>query len=82
MNVRFNIDPDTDQPHIYGHGVTEDDVLDVLKRPIENRAGSGDSRVLLGRTRVGRFLRAIECPLTMMAKACLSSRPSRSPVNP
>ena len=59
MNVRFYIDPDTEQPHIAGHGVTEEEVFDVLRRPLENRAGSGDSRVLIGRTSAGRFLRVI-----------------------
>jgi len=59
VNVRFYIDPESEQPHIYGHGVTEEEVLDVLRRPLENRAGSGNSRVLIGRTSAGRFLRAI-----------------------
>lgn len=59
MDVRFNIDPDTEQPHIYGHGVSESKVLDVLWQPLENRAGSEGSRVLIGRTRAGRVLRVI-----------------------
>ena len=59
MNIRFYIDPDTQQPHIYGHGVSESEVLDVLWRPLDSRAGAGDSRVLIGRTRAGRVLRAI-----------------------
>ncbi len=59
VHVRFYTDRDTQQPHIYGHGVTEAEVLDVLRRPIENRAGSQDSRVLIGRSSAGRFLRVI-----------------------
>ena len=59
MNIRFHIDPDTQQPHIYGHGVSESEVLNVLWQPLENRAGSHDSRVLIGRTRAGRILRVI-----------------------
>ena len=39
MDIRFNIDPETGQPHIYEHGVTEDEVGEVLRRPGEDRAG-------------------------------------------
>ena len=35
MNLRFYIDPETDAPHIYRHGVDEAEVEDVLRRPIE-----------------------------------------------
>ena len=44
MDVRYYIDPETDLPHIYRHGVEEQDVEDVLRRPIPSRylrAGSG-----------------------------------------
>ena len=30
MELRFYEDPDTGQPHIYGHGVTEREVGEVL----------------------------------------------------
>jgi len=30
MKVRFYIDPETDAPHIYNHGVDEDEVEEVL----------------------------------------------------
>jgi hypothetical protein len=30
MKIRFYHDPDTGEPHIYGHGVDEDEVADVL----------------------------------------------------
>lgn len=33
MNVRFHIDPETGQPHIYEHGVTEAEALQVLHCP-------------------------------------------------
>ena len=39
MNIRFYIDPETEEPHIYNHSVTEGDVEDVLTRPIEDRPG-------------------------------------------
>ena len=29
MNIRFYEDPETGLPHIYNHGVTEDEVEDV-----------------------------------------------------
>jgi hypothetical protein len=39
MNVRFYLDPGTGQPHIFNHGVTEDEVKEVLKRTGEHRPG-------------------------------------------
>ena len=59
MDIRFHIDPETDQPHIYDHGVTEDEVREVLRRPGEDRAGDEDSRVALGQTAAGRYLKVI-----------------------
>lgn len=50
MTVRFYIDPATDQPHIYGHSVVEEEVEDVLARPMEDRAGRDGSRIALGQT--------------------------------
>ena len=35
MKIRFNVDPETGEPHIYGHGVDEDEVHDVLQKPIK-----------------------------------------------
>ena len=59
MTVRFYIDPATDQPHIYGHSVVEEEVEDVLARPMEDRDGS---RLALGQTEAGRYLRVIYVP--------------------
>ena len=59
MELRFYLDPETGQPHIYGHQVDEREVEDVLSRPIEDRPGREGSRVALGRTRGGRYLRVI-----------------------
>ena len=59
MNIRYNIDGETDLPHMYRHNVSQEDVEDVLRHPVENRPGDGNSRVLLGRTRHGRMLRVI-----------------------
>jgi len=62
MNIRFYRDPDTDEPHIYGHDVDEDEVADVLESPGEDRPGREGSRVAVGQTRAGRYLRVIYVP--------------------
>ncbi len=59
MEIRFNLDPETQQPHIYEHGVTEEEVAQVLNRPGEDRLGSEGSRVAVGQTLAGRYLRVI-----------------------
>ena len=62
MNIRFYADPDTGYRHIYGHGVEEHEVEDVLRSPGEDRPGREGSRVAIGRTRGGRYLRVIYVP--------------------
>ncbi len=62
MDARYYIDPGTHEPHIYGHSVNEREVEDVLDRPIEDRPGREGSRVAIGQTRAGRFLRVIYVP--------------------
>jgi len=62
MDVRYYIDPETDLPHIYRHGVEEQDVEDVLRRPMEDRPGREGARVALGRSRAGRYLRVVYVP--------------------
>jgi hypothetical protein len=62
MNIRFYIDPKTAIPHIYEHRVSEEDVEEVLVHPAEDRPGKEGSRVALGRTFAGRFLRVIYVP--------------------
>ena len=59
MNVRYYVDADTGLPHIYRHNVSEDEVEDVLREPLENRPGDRSSRVLIGQTRHGRYLRVV-----------------------
>jgi len=44
MNIRFYLDPATGEPHIYSHGVTEDEVADVLRNPGEDRPGRDKPR--------------------------------------
>jgi hypothetical protein len=62
MDVRYYFDPDTGQPHIYGHGVTETEVEYVLRHPGEDRPDRDDSRHALGQTQAGRYLRVIYVP--------------------
>ena len=56
------MDRETGEPHIYGHDVSEAEVEDVLSRPIEDRPGKEGSRVALGQTHAGRYLRVIYVP--------------------
>jgi hypothetical protein len=62
MNIRFYIDPETGQPHIYNHGVWEAEVEDVLRDPGEDRPGHEGSRMAIGQSKGGRYLRVIYVP--------------------
>lgn len=62
MQARLYIDPATGLPHIFGHEVSEVEVIDVLEFPEEDRNGSDGSRVASGQTVSGRYLRVIYVP--------------------
>jgi len=62
MNIRFYLDPETREPHVYRHGVDEDEVTDVLANPGEDRPGREGARVAIGKTRAGRYLRVVYVP--------------------
>ena len=62
MNIRYYTDPATELPHIYGHDVDEREVEEVLSKPGEDRLGREGSRVTIGRTSGGRYLRVIYAP--------------------
>jgi hypothetical protein len=49
MNVRFYVDPETEAPHIYKHGIDEEEIIDVLSSPREDRPGREGSRVVIGK---------------------------------
>jgi hypothetical protein len=52
----IHVDPATGAPHIQNHQVEEHEVIEVLDRPGEDRAGRDGSRVALGPTGSGRYL--------------------------
>ena len=62
MQIRYYIDADTKLPHIYQHDVTESEIERVLLSPGEDRPGVEGSRVAIGQTEAGRFLRIIYVP--------------------
>jgi len=62
MELRFHYDPDGELPHIYNHGVTEREVEEVLCKPAEDGKSRQNSRVAIGQTREGRYLKVIYVP--------------------
>jgi hypothetical protein len=76
VEIRFYIDPETGEPHIHRHDVDEDEVEEVLTRPLEDHPGSEGTRVAVGRTDEGRYLRVIYVPDTK-ATRCSSSLRTR-----
>lgn len=62
MGVRFYVDPGSGRPHIDGHGVTENEVVEALANAAEDRPASDGARISIGRTSAGRLLRVIYVP--------------------
>jgi hypothetical protein len=62
MRIRFYEDAQTRLPHIRGHGVTEEEVMEVLRGPGEDLPARRDSRMKLGQTAAGRYLQVIYVP--------------------
>lgn len=62
MEIRYYLDPETDLPHIYDHGVTEAEVERILRRVGEDGPSSGGSRQAVGQTESGRYLRVVYVP--------------------
>ncbi len=62
LKTRYYIDAETGEPRIGRHGVSKVEVEDVLRRPSEDRPGGEGSRVALGQTQAGRYLRVIYVP--------------------
>ena len=61
MAIRFHTDLNG-EPHIHAHRVSEQEVIEVLARPLERVAGRDDSFITIGRTRAGRILKIIHAP--------------------
>jgi hypothetical protein len=62
MDLRFHIDPETGEPHIFDHGVTEEEVRQVLVRRGDDFQGRRNSRIRFGQTMAGRYLKVIYVP--------------------
>ena len=62
MELRFWNDPETGLPHIDDHGVSEDEVRQVVRRPGLNVAGDRNSRTIMGQTEAGRYLKVVLVP--------------------
>ena len=62
MELRFWKDPETGLPHIYEHGLTEEEVRQVLSRPRLNLRAGGNSRSIMGQTSAGRYLKVVFVP--------------------
>ncbi|MEA2736325.1 MAG: hypothetical protein QOE14_2776 [Humisphaera sp.] len=62
MELRFHRDSDTGLPHIYSHDVDEDEVVDVLRKPLEEIKGRRTGTIAHGQTRAGRYLKVIYVP--------------------
>lgn len=62
MRLRYYLDPATGEPHIHQPNVQETEIEEILARPFEDRHGREQSRVALGQTEAGRYLRVIYVP--------------------
>ena len=60
VKIRFYIDPETREPHIYNHEVFEHEVEEIFLSGLgQDRASREGSRMLMGQTESGRYLRII-----------------------
>jgi hypothetical protein len=62
MELRFWNDPETGLPHIYDHGVAEEEVQQVLGRPGLDYPTGRNARARLGETAAGRHLKVVYVP--------------------
>jgi hypothetical protein len=62
MDVRYYLNPETNRPHIYDHGVSEAEAEWILRNSTEELPGTEGSRHALGQTENGRYLRVIYVP--------------------
>lgn len=52
LEVRFYVDPAAGSPHIHHHEIDEDELIEILEKPGEDRPGREGSRIALGQIRV------------------------------
>jgi hypothetical protein len=62
MELRFWIDPESGLPHIFDHGVSKEEVRQVIARTGEEFPGRDGSRIRLGQTEAGRYLQVVYVP--------------------
>ena len=62
MEIRYFIDLETRLPHFYMHDIEESEIEAVLRNPGEDRPGRDGSRVAIGQTEQGGYLRIIYVP--------------------
>jgi hypothetical protein len=62
MEFRYYIDPETGEPHIYDHRVTEVEVEQVMRGSGEDFPAKRGARMKLGQTAAGRYLQIIYVP--------------------
>jgi len=62
MDVRYLYDADSGLPHVYNHGVTESEVEEVLTGAGEDIRGRQNSRIKVGQTSAGRYLKVVYVP--------------------
>ncbi len=62
VDIRFYRDPGSGVLHFTRHGVTESEVVRALGALLEDRPGSEGSRIAIGRTEGGRYLRIVYVP--------------------
>ena len=62
VEIRFYYDPESGEPHILNHGVSEDEVVDILAQPDEDMLARDGAKMALGQTAEGRYLRVIYVP--------------------
>jgi len=62
VELEFSLDPETGLPHFLDHGVTEEEVRQILAHPGMLLRGFRKSRLALGQTEAGRYLKVIYAP--------------------
>ncbi len=70
VNVRFYIDPTTDEAHVESHGISVHEAEEVLAAPLVDYPGTRGARIAVGQTNAGRYLRVIYVPDRVPGSIC------------